>query len=68
MPSDGLGEDFRNIDPLIATIIGARLATLNELRTIYDLEDAYDMWESIVIPRYNEFQADKEREKNRGRP
>lgn len=32
-------------------------ANLNELRTIYTLEDAFNMWEVIVVKRYNEHLA-----------
>ena len=35
-------------------IIGERLATLNELKTIYSLEDAYMMFEALYVPRQNE--------------
>lgn len=31
------------------------MATLNELRTIYSLEDAMDMYEAYIIPKYNEW-------------
>ena len=50
-------EDFRNIDSIAGAIIAAKLATLHELRTIYDLEDGFLLWECIAIPRYNEWLA-----------
>jgi hypothetical protein len=58
-------EGFRNVDPLIGTIISHGKATLNELKTIYDLEDAMILWESIVIPQYNEHVAAQEAAKKK---
>jgi hypothetical protein len=51
------GEDFRNIDPIAGAIIDAGKATLNDLRTIYDLEDGFLLWECIAIPRFNAWRA-----------
>jgi hypothetical protein len=48
---------YENIDGFIATIISEKQATLNELRTIYSLEDAFNMWEVIAVNRYNEHLA-----------
>lgn len=50
------------MDGLIGTIVEAGKATLNELKTIYTLEDALVIWECIVIPRFNSWMA-AEREK-----
>ena len=49
--------DYKNVDPFIATIVGDGKATLNELNTVYSYEDAYTLWEIIVINRYNEYLA-----------
>lgn len=38
---------------MLAGIIAERGATLHELRTIYSLEDAYDIFEAIVVTRLN---------------
>lgn len=45
------------MDNLIATLICNHLATLNELKTIYTLEDAMYMYEAWVVPKYNEYMA-----------
>lgn len=40
-------------------LVANRLATLNELRTIYSLEDALDMYEAYIIPKFNEWKRAK---------
>lgn len=57
--------DFKNIDGFIAAIVADGKATLNELKTIYSLEDAFKMWEVITVTRYNEHLA-MEHAKSRG--
>lgn len=47
--------DFKNISTICGVIISEGKATLNELRTIYDIEDAYILWEVIAVTKYNEF-------------
>lgn len=42
--------------------MSAKLATLNELRTIYSLEDAMDMFEAYIIPKFNEWKEAKRME------
>lgn len=42
------------MDGLIGTIVSHRYATLDQLRTIYTVEDAYIMWEIIAINNHNE--------------
>ena len=59
-------ENYRNVDGLIGSIIAEGKATLNELRTIYTLEDAFLLWETIAIPRYNQWLAN-EQVKRRGK-
>lgn len=39
---------------MVALIVSRGAATLHELRTIYSLEDAYLIWESVYIPLLNE--------------
>ena len=63
--ADDRQEGFRNIDDLIGTIIAHKRATFHELKTIYDLEDAMVLWETIVIPQYNQRMADERASKNR---
>ncbi len=48
-----------NISPLIAVIVSHKLATLNELETVYGLEDALNLYEIIAIDTYNEYQANE---------
>lgn len=38
-------------------MIGARLATLHELQTVYGLGDMYDLWEIAVVRAENERRA-----------
>ena len=60
--------DFQNVDSFIGAIIADGKATLNELRTIYTLEDALNMWEVIAITRYNEYLAmEHAKKQNRGK-
>lgn len=51
------------MDGLIGAIISSGKATLHELKSIYSLEDAIDMWEIIVTVRHNEYLAMKHAEK-----
>jgi len=53
------GIDCPNVNGMIAAIIDEKKATLHELRTIYSLEDAYQIWEVIAVRRYNEYKAQK---------
>lgn len=55
-------KDYQNIDGLIGTLVANRIATLIELKTIYSLEDAMDMYEAYIIPRYNEWKVMKQAE------
>lgn len=57
---EGKAADYVNVDGFIAGIIAEGKATLQELRTIYSLEDAFIIWESIIIPKYNEYLAAEE--------
>ena len=45
------------MDGFIGSIIADGKATLNELKTIYSLEDAFTMYEIIAVTKYNEFLA-----------
>ena len=68
--SDGIRETghterFRNLDDLIGTIISSGKATLNELRTVYSLEDAFLIWEADIVPKYNEYRAMEESRKKK---
>lgn len=52
--------DYKNVDPFIGCIIANGKATLHELKTIYSLEDAFDMWEIVVTSNFNAWLAAKE--------
>lgn len=41
----------------MGTIIEQGRASLNELKTVYSLEDALNIWEACIVARYNEFIA-----------
>lgn len=56
-------EAYRNIDPLIGAIISSGKATLRELKTVYTLEDAHDIFEIIAIDNYNKYLAYEYQEK-----
>ena len=57
--------DFPNVDGLIGAVVAEGKATLNELRTVYDLEDLLDLYEVIVTGRYNEYLAMEQAKQNR---
>lgn len=60
--------DFKNVDSLIGAIIAEGKATLHELKTIYSLEDAFDLFEIIAVTRYNEHLAyEHAKKKSKGR-
>ena len=42
-----------NVPGIIAIIVMKKLATLNELQTIYGSEDAYDLLEIIAVENRN---------------
>ena len=48
-------ETFKNVDGFIGQIISSGKASLNELKTVYTLEDALDIYEAEAITKYNEF-------------
>ena len=58
-------ENTRNVSQLFSTIIGERLATLHELKSIYTLEEAYILWEIVTVKYYNQWLA-AEYERNKG--
>ena len=47
--------DFKNIDGFVGQIIASGKATLNELKTVYTLEDALNIFEAEAISKYNEY-------------
>lgn len=51
---------------MVASVVHSGRATLNELRTIYHLEDLYRLWEIDYVPLYNGW-LEGERQKERDR-
>lgn len=49
--------EYKNVPLAIATVVSARLATLHELRTVYDTQDLYDLLEVITVDAYNRSHA-----------
>lgn len=58
-------KEYQNIPPLIGILIAQHLATLAELRTVYSLKDALDIYEAFMIPQYNQYIACERLQKNR---
>lgn len=58
--------EYVNINGLMGTLISTRMATLHELQTVYCLEDAFDMYEAYIVPKYNEWR-EIESQKHQGR-
>lgn len=54
------GKDYVNVDNLIGVLIYNKLATLNELKTIYSVEDAMYMYEAYIVPKYNDYLHNKQ--------
>lgn len=45
--------EYLNVPASIGRVISSRLATLNELETVYSTEDLYNMLEIITVDDYN---------------
>ena len=45
---------------MVGFLLAEKQATLTELRTIYDYEDALDMLEAALVPKLNEYLAHRE--------
>jgi len=54
------------MDGFLGAILAEGKASLNELRTIYSLEDAFLMWEVIAVTKYNDYLAAKHAMKKGG--
>lgn len=57
---------YQNIHPVIGVLVANRIATLNELKTVYSMEDAMDMYEAFIIPKFNEWR-EVEKMKNKAK-
>ena len=42
---------------VVGALVAEGRASLHDLKTIYSVEDAMDLWETVAIPRYNEWLA-----------
>ncbi len=60
---------YKNVDGIIGVILSEGKATLKELREDYNIQDAMIMYESIMVPKINQYwaQKDAERKAKRGR-
>jgi hypothetical protein len=54
------------VSEMVASVVHSGRATLNELRTIYHLQDLYRLWEIDYVPIYNQW-YDSERQKEKER-
>ena len=61
--AEGPSVDYQNLDGFIGAILADRQATLRELMTAYDLEDAFVMYEVIAVTRFNEHLSVKHAQK-----
>lgn len=52
--------------PMVSSVVHKGRATLNELRTVYTLEDLYKLWEIDYVRIYNEW-YENERRKEKAR-
>ena len=51
---------------MVASVVHNGRATLNELRTIYHLQDLYRLWEIDYVPAYNAwYENERRKEKER---
>lgn len=50
-----------NIAPIFALLITERLCTLHELKTIYTMKDALDMYEAWAVAKENELRLLEQR-------
>lgn len=48
-------KEYQNINGLVGVLVANRIATLHELQTVYSLQDAMDMYEAYIVPKYNEY-------------
>lgn len=51
---------------MIARIISEHLATYHELETIYGIEDAFNLYEIILVKTYNEIQQQEAQRRQNG--
>lgn len=51
--------EYPNVPALFGFLIAQKVATLNELRTVYSFADAMYMYEAVMIPKYNEWREAK---------
>lgn len=58
-------KEYPNIPPILGFLVSRRVCSLHELRTIYSLQDAYWMYESVAVPKYNEWKESKAYEARR---
>ena len=55
--AEGASVDYQNIDNIEGCLLEAGRCTRHELKTIYSVEDTMMMYESVMVPRINEWLA-----------
>ena len=45
---------YPNLSPIIGAVISNKLATLNELQSVYGSEDLFDLYEVVLVKLHNE--------------
>lgn len=46
--------EYANVSPLIGAVVSTKLASLNELQTVYSFRDALDLLEISNVDNHNE--------------
>lgn len=51
--------DYVNLRRLIGALVSGKVATLNELQTVYGIMDAYNLLELMTVDAVNQHKAEK---------
>lgn len=46
--------EYANVPSTIGILLSHKVATLNEMQTVYGLEDVYDMLEIVIVDSHNQ--------------
>lgn len=55
--------EYPSVPGMLGVIISRRLATLEELQTVYSIDDAATLYEIAAVNNYNEWRATEEAKK-----
>lgn len=53
--------DYANLPPMCGMVISAKLATLDELQSVYGVGDLFNLCEVIAVDAYNRRELAKEK-------